>query len=156
MNNYRIYLDVCCLNRTLDNLDQTRIRLEAEAVTEIIKNCEKGQWVLFDSDIIKFEVSRHSDSFKQEQVRAILTVATVYLSMSEAIDLRTKELIKLNFKYYDALHLAFAEAGNADIFLTTDDRLLRKARQYQNLLTVEVDNPTIWLIKVMQGEDDED
>lgn len=25
---YKIYLDVCCLNRTLDDLEQFRIRLE--------------------------------------------------------------------------------------------------------------------------------
>ncbi|CCI31850.1 hypothetical protein MICAI_2180007 [Microcystis sp. T1-4] len=45
--------------------------------------------------------------------------------------LRTSQL---GFKFYDALHLAFAEAGGADIFLTTDDRLLRKAQQYRDLI----------------------
>jgi hypothetical protein len=50
---YLIYLDVCCLNRPLDDLEQTRIRLEAEAVTEIIQNCENGCWQLVNSDIIE-------------------------------------------------------------------------------------------------------
>ncbi|NCQ83408.1 MAG: type II toxin-antitoxin system VapC family toxin [Microcystis aeruginosa W13-18] len=35
----------------------------------------------------------------------------------------------MNCPYFDALHLAFAEAGGADVLLTTDDRLLRKAQQ---------------------------
>ncbi len=120
---YKIYLDVCCLNRSLDNLEQSRIRLEAEAVTEIIQNCEDGKWILMNSDIIEFEVSQHSDSSKQEQVRSILSVANIYIQSTENIELRAEELMKLNFKFQDALHLAFAEVGNANIFLTTDDRL---------------------------------
>ncbi len=30
--NYRIYLDVCCLNRPFDRQSQARIRLETEAM----------------------------------------------------------------------------------------------------------------------------
>lgn len=62
--------------------------------------------------------------------------------------------MKLNFKLQDALHLAFAEAGDADVFLTTDDRLLRKAKQYKNTFKIEVENPTIWLMKSLQNEEE--
>jgi predicted nucleic acid-binding protein len=151
---YKIYLDVCCLNRTLDDLEQSRIRLEAEAVTEIIQNCEDGKWILMNSDVIEFEVSQHPDSSKQEQVNSILSVASIYIQSSENIELRAEELMKLNFKFQDALHLAFAEAGEADIFLTTDDRLLRKAKQYKNTLKIEVENPTIWLMNILQSEEE--
>jgi predicted nucleic acid-binding protein len=61
-------------------------------------------------------------------------------------------LIELGFKFYDALHLAFAEAGGADVFLTTDDRLLRKAQQYKNSITVTVENPVIWLMATLQED----
>lgn len=151
---YKIYLDVCCLNRTLDNLEQFRIRMEAEAVTEIIQNCEDGNWILMNSDIIEFEVSQHSDSFKQEQVKSILNVAKFYIQSTESIDLRAEEFMKLSFKFHDALHLAFAEAGDADVFLTSDDRLLRKAKQYQNIVSIEVENPTIWLMNILQAEEE--
>lgn len=60
--------------------------------------------------------------------------------------------MKLSFKFYDALHLAFAEAGDADVLLTTDDRLLRKAKQYQNIFSIEVENPMIWLMNILQIE----
>jgi hypothetical protein len=33
---YKIYLDVCCLNRPFDQQSQARIRLETEAILEII------------------------------------------------------------------------------------------------------------------------
>ena len=152
---YKIYLDVCCLNRTLDDLGQFRIRIEAEAVTEIIQNCEDGKCILMNSDIIEFEVSQHSDSFKQEQVRVILNLATIYIQSTESINLRAEELMNLSFKYHDALHLAFAEAGDADVFLTTDDRLLRKAKQYPNIfrIEIEIENPTIWLMNILQTEE---
>ncbi len=151
---YKIYLDVCCLNRTLDDLEQSRIRLEAEAVTEIIQNCEDGKWILMNSDVIEFEVSQHSDSSKQEQVNSILSAANIYIQSSEDIEMRAEELMELKFKFQDALHLAFAEAGDADIFLTTDDRLLRKAKQYKNTLKIEIENPTIWLMNILQTEEE--
>ncbi|HEY9797211.1 MAG TPA: hypothetical protein V6D30_16330 [Leptolyngbyaceae cyanobacterium] len=75
---YKIYLYVCCLNRTLDDLEQTRIRLEAEAVTEIIQNCEDGKWILMNSDVIEFEVSQHPDSSKQEQVNGCIPISQKY------------------------------------------------------------------------------
>ncbi|MEH2247225.1 hypothetical protein [Nostoc sp.] len=60
----------------------------------------------------------------------------------------------MSFKFHDALHLAFAEAGEADIFLTTDDRLFRKAKQFKNILKIEVENPTIWLMNILQPEEE--
>ena len=150
----KIYLDVCCLNRTLDNLEQFRMRMEAEAVTEIIQNCENGKWILMNSDIIEFEVSQHSDSFKQEQVKSILNLANIYIQSTANIDVRAEKLMELSFKFHDALHLAFAEDGDADVFLTTDDRLLRKAKKYQSILNVEVENPTIWLMNNLQSEEE--
>ncbi len=87
----KIYLDVCCLNRTLDDLEQSRIRLEAEAVTQIIQNCENGKWILINSDVIEFEVSQHQDSSKKEQVNSIPSVANIYIQSSTEIELRAEE-----------------------------------------------------------------
>ncbi|REJ56006.1 MAG: hypothetical protein DWQ58_07690 [Microcystis aeruginosa TA09] len=62
---------------------------------------------------------------------------------------------QLGFKFYDALHLAFAEAGGADVLLTTDDRLLRKAQQYRDSINVTVENPVIWLMATLQEDGNE-
>lgn len=69
--------------------------------------------------------------------------------------MRTAALMELGFKFYDALHLAFAEAGGADIFLTTDDRLLRKAQQYRDSIKVTEENPVIWLMATLQEDGNE-
>jgi predicted nucleic acid-binding protein len=66
--------------------------------------------------------------------------------------LRTSQL---GFKFYDALHLAFAEAGGADIFLTTDDRLLRKAQQYRDSINVMIENPSLLAMGVSKEDGNE-
>ena len=58
---------------------------------------------------------------------------------------RARELEKIGFSGFDAIHLACAESGNADIFLTTDDRLLKKAKRYSKKIRVRVMNPLDWL-----------
>ena len=53
---------------------------------------------------------------------------------------------------YDSLHLACAERGRADVFLTTDDRLLALALKHIARLEVKVDNPLSWLREVADNE----
>ena len=43
---------------------------------------------------------------------------------------RAEELEHLGFKALDALHIACAEAGGADVLPTTDDRMLAKAKNF--------------------------
>jgi hypothetical protein len=89
-----IYADVCCLNRPLDNLQQSRIRLEAEAMISLLQKCREEKWVLVNSDAIEFEISRNPDLCKREQLQSILSVATRLLPSSEAIKLRAAALIE--------------------------------------------------------------
>jgi predicted nucleic acid-binding protein len=56
----------------------------------------------------------------------------------------------LGFKQWDALHLACAESGQVDIFLTTDDKLLRLAHRVAAQLKVRVENPLTWLTEVTE------
>jgi Fe2+ transport system protein FeoA len=51
---------------------------------------------------------------------------------------RTQELIALGFRNFDALHVACAEPGGAEVFATTDDRLLALGRRHAKLLDVRV------------------
>lgn len=65
------------------------------------------------------------------------------------IENRAEEISHLKFSAFDALHIAYAERSKADIMLTTDDSLLRKAIQNINLLKVKVENPVKWLMEVI-------
>jgi len=56
-----------------------------------------------------------------------------------------RELENLGFKAYDALHIASAEAGNADVLLTTDGRMVKLAHREADKLGISVINPVDWL-----------
>ncbi|MEH1934680.1 MAG: PIN domain-containing protein [Nostoc sp.] len=74
--------------------------------------------------------------------------ACIGMLPTEQVKSHARELNELGFKNYDALHIACAEVGNADILLTTDDRMLRLATRCRNLLQVRVENPLHWVIEV--------
>ena len=54
---------------------------------------------------------------------------------------RTGELMGLGFKNFDALHLASAELGGAEVFCSCDDRLLAMALRQAALLKVRILSP---------------
>jgi hypothetical protein len=50
---------------------------------------------------------------------------------------------------FDAFHVACAESGKADIFLTTDDSLIKQAKRCERLLLVKIANPLDWIKDVL-------
>jgi predicted nucleic acid-binding protein len=155
---YKIYLDVCCLNRPFDDQTQSRIRLEAEAVLEIISRCRTGEWELLTSTALESEIARTPDFSRREQVQEALAIAQQKILVNSEIFKRAIDLTNYNIKNFDALHIACAE-GNADVFLTTDNRLLSKALSYRNNLNVVVANPMVWWAEVtnnlLEGEEND-
>ncbi len=147
-----IYLDVCCLNRPFDDQLQGRIRLESEAVLTILNGGEKEKWRLLNSEAIEFEISAIPEEERKKKVAALAAIAQEKTKLDEKIKLRAKELQKIGIKVYDALHLACAEYGGAEVFLTTDDQLLRKAKRNRNKLKTRVENPVLWLMEVTKIE----
>ena len=64
---------------------------------------------------------------------------------------RGRELEHFGFGAADALHLACAEAGESDVFLTTDDQLIRRAARVLEVLRVPVANPLRWIAEVLES-----
>lgn len=144
----RIYLDVCCLNRPFDDLRQERVRLEAEAVLTILRRIEAGVWELVGSEIVEFETGRMTDLERRQRVRALAGLAKSKSVADSEVKVRAHEWIGLGVKPVDALHLACAEGAGADVFLTTDDRLLQVIRR-SSLARIRVNNPLPWLNEVL-------
>jgi predicted nucleic acid-binding protein len=63
------------------------------------------------------------------------------VTLTEEIKKRAAELEGFGFRGVDALHLASAEAANADFFCTCDDGIINKA-QSKKLSTIKVLLPT--------------
>jgi predicted nucleic acid-binding protein len=145
----KIYLDVCCLNRPFDDQTQTRIHLEAEAILSIIQSAEDNEWQWISSDAVAYEISKAPDEERQERLWALELRATERLELTDAILRQASRHLQFGFKTYDALHLAFAESANVDVFLTTDDNLLKRAQRRRKELQVTVANPLSWLQEVI-------
>jgi len=146
----KIYLDVCCLNRPFDDIQQERIRLEANAVIIILERCEKGELILISSDIIREEILRIPDIEKREAVLELQNIYKEWIPIDKNVIELAKQIEQSGVKPYDALHIASAEIGGADVFLTTDDKLLRKNLQLN--LKTRILNPLNFIIKEMGYE----
>lgn len=143
--NWKIYLDTCCLSRPFNDQISIRICRETEAVEMILKNFSTGDWFWIVSGALTLEVDNNRDMSQRNEMKYQMADADINVSISEIEKARGRDLEKLGFKQLDALHLACAERGNADVFLTTDDRLLRRAKRFSSKLHVRVENPYEWL-----------
>lgn len=156
MSKYKIYLDACCLNRPFDDQTQPRIYIEAQAVMTILSRCQSEAWKLINSSALIAELNQTPDLERLENVKKILSIAKIKVISSTFIENRSAQLQKLGFSSYDATHIASAERSHADVFLTTDDRLFKKAQTNSQLINVKVNNPVQWLTEVIQAEESND
>lgn len=146
----RIYLDVCCLCRPFDEHSQNKVSLESEAVLAIIDHGQINSWILLTSEVADIEISRINDSDKRQRVQLLFRLLYPIVVVDDGIEKRAVELEKMGFKAFDALHIACAEKGKADVFLTTDDRLLKRVFQNKGKLKIQFKNPVIWLMEGFQ------
>lgn len=144
----RIYLDVCCLNRPLDDLSIGRNRLEAEAVLDIIRRVRSGQWELIGSDAVDTELGLMPSGERRAKALAMAQLRSLTVPADQAERARALELLGIGFGYMDALHVACAETAHCDVMLSTDDRLLGKSRTHKERIMVRVANPLQWIAEV--------
>ena len=146
----RIYMDVCCLSRPFDDLSQDKVYLEAEAILSIMSHCEQGEWTLVASGVIEHELSRSTDTDKLEQVLEFYAAASERIVLTKQTENRAAFFQQNGIKSFDSLHLALAETNGVDVFLTTDDSLLRKANKMD--LNITVANPVSWLMEGLNND----
>jgi predicted nucleic acid-binding protein len=146
----KVYLDACCLNRPFDNQSQPRVRLEAEAISLILEKLNQGEWEWVGSEILLHELGQNPDLEHQQQALAFATLAQQVVETTEKILNRAEELEEAGFDPYDAIHLSSAELGKVDVFLTTDDQILKVAARRKILFTFTVENPVKWLEEVLK------
>ncbi|HBI44937.1 MAG TPA: nucleic acid-binding protein [Planctomycetales bacterium] len=123
-----VYLDLCSIQRPLDDQTQLRIRVETAAVLGILALSRSGQVQLLSSDALLYETVQNPYPDRQAQALGVLGSAVRTVRLSPAVELTAHALAAGGLKPLDALHLAFAVEAGADYFCTCDDRLLRRAR----------------------------
>ena len=148
----RIYMDVCCYNRPMDDQTQERIRIEAGAITRILQNCVEKGWDLIGSIVVEYELNNHTDKIKQREAFKIYNYAKIIYNIFDYPDAkyRANEFQLLGVGAMDSLHLAISECAEVDILLTTDDRFINTAKRSNS--KVRVVNPTVWCEEVFNNE----
>ena len=137
----RLYLNTSALNRPFDDLTVPNVRAEAEAVLLLVAEFEAGRAELLASQYLLFEVEQTPDRDRAQRVRSLLRLATSTVKTSPTLVARARGLERSGLRGLDALHVASAEAGGADLLVTTDDRMLRRARRVRSEVRVDVVRP---------------
>ncbi len=71
------------------------------------------------------------------------------INITENETKRANELENFGFKSFDAMHVACSESANVDVFLTTDDKLLKTAEREKDKLNIKISNPLSWLTEII-------
>jgi predicted nucleic acid-binding protein len=137
------------LNRLTDDQSQARVRNEADAVEGILRLVREGQATWVSSTALEIEISRNPDVDRRHDVAALLAFSNEVVVPRPRSAKRAAFLQKLGFDTFDALHLASAEQGRADVFLTTDDGLIRRAARLSNEFHMRIQNPVSWYQEVV-------
>ncbi|WP_295390744.1 PIN domain-containing protein [uncultured Thiodictyon sp.] len=122
----RIYLDLCCFNRPYDDQTQVRIHLETEAIILLQEKVKRSECELIWSSTLDFENANNPYQEHRLAIQQWRRLACTVVIAEPSVIGRARELAASGLGQYDALHLASAIAGDANLFVTTDDRLLRK------------------------------
>jgi predicted nucleic acid-binding protein len=141
----RIYLDNCMFNRPFDDQSHIRIRLEAEAKLYIQSKIKNKELELIWSYILEFENSQNPHDERKNAIIRWKDIAMLNITETPALIENAKKVAEFGVKAKDALHVASAIEGNADYFLTTDDKLLSSLKRSKMIETL---NPTDY-IKVL-------
>lgn len=97
-----------------------------------------------------YEISQTPDPERKRRLNSLLNYAHQVVPLSEEVLKRGEEIRQFGFRSYNALHIAVAEAAKVDVFLSTDDKLVRLASRHAQGIRVTVGNPLQWLQKETQ------
>ena len=146
----KIYMDACCFSRPFDDLRQPRILLEAEVILYVFEMSEVFGWSIVSSAMLDKEIFHVSTLKESMELYRTKASKNEYVEINETIVERARSFREHGIKPADSLHLALAEHADVNVFLTTDDKFLRKA---QKLTAIRVESPVKWAME--ENDDDQ-
>lgn len=144
----RVYLDTCCYNRPFDKSQEKSVHNESNAIIAIFYMAAKNYITILGSDILRQEIGAVKDSEKKIKLSDLYTsFLREEIHYRDNIEIRAKFFMtEANIKTMDAFHIAYAEAGEVDYFLTTDYRLIKSCEKLA--LNFKVVNPVVFSLKI--------
>lgn len=131
----RIYLDTCTIQRPVDDSQESRVQLEAEAILELVELIAAGQVELVSSPVLQLEHNRNRHRLRRIFTTRVLSLASEEVAIGAEVEQRAESYRTLGLKGQDALHLACAVQAGVDFICTCDDKFLRRARKADTGLT---------------------
>ncbi|MBI3969680.1 MAG: hypothetical protein HY332_00205 [Chloroflexi bacterium] len=129
------YLDTGVWFRPFDDMRIARNAHEAQAFAEILEVAERGGLTLCYSRALRHEVRRTPDQALRHAVARFFQVCRRRAQLDQqSANLAQLLRRELDLTFWDTVHLALGAATGAAYFVTTDDRLLRRARDIENIL----------------------
>ena len=106
-----------------------------------------GEWKWIGSEVLVDELENTPDIEKRSYMTELAVGVHETVMIAKTDIMRANELENLGFKSFDAMHIACAERSTADVLLTTDDKLLKKADKERDNLKIKIANPLSWLME---------
>jgi predicted nucleic acid-binding protein len=127
---------------------QDGIRHETEAILAILRRVIEGDDTLVWSWVLSFENDKHPKPKPDRRDEIALWEGRAERSVGLSADLqkRSRQIAEQGIHALDAAHLATAEAGGTEVFLTCDDLVLRRAPRLR--LALRILNPVAYLSEV--------
>jgi len=141
----RVYLDNCCFNRPFDDQSRARVRLETEAKLEIQQRIQDKKVQLAWSYVLDYENGANPFEERRDVIARWRALASEEVDETPAVLEQAQQIAARGVRAKDALHVACAMAAECDYFLTTDDLLLKKMKDFKG---ITVADPTQFIIEV--------
>jgi len=114
----------------------------------ILKRCQEHELEMIASSVLEYEIGKAPDPGRRSRVGSLLALANTVAEITADAAKRAEALQRMGLSGIDALHVAIAEMNSVDVFLTVDDRLLKRCSENSESIRVRVDNPVSWLTEV--------
>ena len=130
-------MDNCSFNRPFDDQSQLKIRLEAESKIYIQESILQNKLELAWSYILDFENEANPFEERSNAIQLWKRHAVIDISETTEILSKAKEIKNEGLKNKDALHVACAINSKCDYFITTDDSILKKLKNFREITVLD-------------------
>ena len=141
----RIFLDTCCFSRLGDDRSQFRIRQEMRAMESLFDLKAAGKVRLITAFPVYLEVARTKNEKRREATMSLLEYCDFVPVDVDILDMHVRALDDYGLSQPDKVQLICASLAGADVFLTCDDKLLRRGSVVDAALKILVANPANWI-----------
>jgi len=144
----KVYLDNCSFNRPFDSQTQLKVRLETEAKLFIQSKIFLQEIHLTWSYILEYENNFNPYPERKEIILEWKKLAMQIIFETNNILDNARVLQTIGLKSKDALHVACAIEATCDYFITTDEGIIRKLINFEQITVI---NP-IQFISIWEDE----